>query len=54
MDGQVLYEKWAEYQLQNYNCTCDSWDDLTDEDKTAWQHIAECAKAYWSNDNEAY
>ena len=39
--GQVLYEIYIDAQLSLNNCSVDSWNDLTSEDKLAWEVTAE-------------
>jgi hypothetical protein len=40
MDGQRLYLMWVE-ELAKQGCSSDSWDDLEEMDRLAWNGLAE-------------
>lgn len=45
MDGSVLYSMYAANEDHINNCLCDTWDELTDDDRAAWDATASDLRA---------
>lgn len=41
MNGQDLYNLYAEITLEIENCEVDSWDDLSDDNQQTWNRLAQ-------------
>lgn len=39
--GQQLYYMYVTAQLELNNCTVDTWEQLSEEDKAVWEKVAE-------------
>ncbi len=40
MNGEILYSKYVQRML-DYGVTVDTWDQIEESDRAAWQYVAE-------------